>query len=39
MFHIQGHLKDLGYNVGYAPKRLEMHFHLYTMGFNTFQQS
>ena len=39
MFHIQGHSKDFCYNMGYASKWLEMYFHLYTMGFNTFQQS
>ena len=37
--HIQGHSKDFWYNKGYASKRLEMYFYLYTMGFNTFQQS
>ena len=39
MFHIQGHSKDFWYNMGYASKRLEMNFHLYTMGFNAFQLS
>ena len=39
MFHIQGHSKDFWYNMDYASKRLEMCFHLYTMGFITFQHS
>ena len=39
MFHLQGHSKDFWYNMGYASKRLEMDFHLHTMGFNAFQLS